>query len=237
MDLRELSDLLGIPAQTLKKQATRMNIEPDQNGQLSKLDAISLVSTYTQPRGNRPQETTEAARQIILNIQNIVGAPTPPIPEPAPAPRPTTLPELPPLAPPPPAARYNPAPSPEPQSLLTIVRNDAIIVLVLLLIIIWQIINTADVAGYISTGRMESSLTSYLFAIPAQFTAFLLTVHNGGKTYLRVFLGFEIAINIIHYHPWTYPDPYQMWPVCILLSIFGPAVIYSLFHLISSKVR
>lgn len=162
--------------------------------------------------------------------------------EPSPAP-----PLAPPLAPPSPQRRWRGAPPATPQPtpeapaptaagpVVQAARSEAIAVVVLLAAIVWQVLNTAEVVGYLQSGAMHASWRAYLFAVPAQLTAFLMTIRQGsGKGYLHMFMVFEFAINMLHYRPWAQPSP-ELWAASVLMAFFGPFVIYSFGLLLANK--
>lgn len=140
-----------------------------------------------------------------------------------------------------PPATPQPAPeAPAPTAagpILRAARSEVLALAVLLAAIVWQVLNTAEVVGYLHSGTMRADWRSYLFAVPAQLTAFLVTIRDGSssKRYLQGFMLFELAINVLHYRPWVGDGSIEKWIGSLLLSFLGPFVIYSFGLLLANK--
>jgi len=241
-ELEELAGALGVSTATLRRQAQRANIPAI----MSLVEARRLVATYAEPRASRPEAVVEAAKawmmattQYTTNVQVVVNngqhggqLATPGNDNDTRAPKwrgnvggarqgydnAETMPEQ------------------QAGAVVKVARSEAVAVVVLLAALSWQVFNTAEVAAWISTGQMQADARSYLFAVPAQLAAFLMTIRAGrGKAYLRAFMAFEVAINMLHYRPWAAGGGVEIWMGCCLLSVFGPYVIYSFSVLLANR--
>lgn len=95
---------------------------------------------------------------------------------------------------------------------------------VLLLSLIWQMIHTAGLIGRMDAG--EPIWSNYCYAAGVQFTALVLTLHNGGRGYLIGFAAFEFAVNLLYYEPWMVGG-HIAWARAILISAGVAFAIYS----------
>lgn len=218
----EISDLLAIPAASIKRQCQRMDLPTDE---LNTEQAAQLVACYTAPRANRPADTPVRAQEFLGQLGHDV---------PAPQPAPRIVHTTPPLAASPRWRGATPTAAPvrpprpmlRPGVVVRVGRSEAVAVALFGLVAIWQALNTIELVGWLQTGAMSMSWRAALFGAPVQLTALVLTLHNGGRWYLRGFAGFEFAVNLLHGQPWRSNSP-EVWATVLLTSSLAAFAILS----------
>lgn len=255
--VKALAEALGITTEAIRKKIMRMNIEVGDT--LTADDLAIILAEYAQPHGRRPPETTQAALRIAADAGIDLGElptaasspdddvePDRPAPRPAPPTPPAPTPPAPRPAPPtPPAPTPRPAPVPTPplpepalhSSIIDkVFQSRAMLFLVFLAGMMWQIAHTAVVVARADKTHTDAaSLQDYLYALAIQFTALLMTVHKGGRYYLVSFGVFEFFVNMAYYQPWAHKAGIDVWAIDILLSMGIAFSLFSYSELMADK--
>lgn len=102
----------------------------------------------------------------------------------------------------------------------------------------WQMGHSAWLESSIS--RIETdwvrSIAAWGFAFAVQFTALLLTIRKGNKSYLQGFAMCEFCINLLYYRPWSGGVGGTDAAAQVLLSAVIAFTIYSYAELFTDKI-
>jgi len=141
-----------------------------------------------------------------------------------------------------PAQAINPMPqevAKENSSIDKFFRSRVFLFAVFLAAMAFQIQHTTIVAIRLEIGDAAASnwqyALGYLFSFAVQFTALLMTINRGGQAYLVIFAIAEFLVNLIYYRPWHTSDNMERWVTSILISALIAYVIYSYSELFTDK--
>ncbi|MEM1323643.1 MAG: hypothetical protein AAGG75_25505 [Bacteroidota bacterium] len=205
-----LAQQLGVKPDSLRRQLRRLDIQT--HGQLDDEQYRQIIGEYSKPSGRRDPDTVAAAQAIAgqmgLSVNAKLNNKTT-----ASKGKTTTM-----------AKRRRPAEVQKRSGIDRALMSRTFLLSVLLLSLVWQMIHTAGLIGRMDAG--EPIWSNYCYAAGVQFTALVLTLHNGGRGYLIGFAAFEFAVNLLYYEPWMVGG-HIAWARAILISAGVAFAIYS----------
>lgn len=211
--IQELSRRLQLPTSSLKRTIERMNLTTEPNDQLSPAATKTLILQYTKKAGKRSDQTIHAARQMANELGLSIEQPSQVAKI---ATKTVTAVER-------KATATLKSKSTKKKARIwsfnieKFLKGTNFLMLVLLCAIAWQVHHTATVVDRMDD--VQNTLSNVAFAIAIQFTALLMTIHNGGVNYLRTFAVIEFAINMAYYRPWHGDgSPIDFWCISVLIS-------------------
>ena len=223
--LPTLADQLGIQVDSLRRQTKRLDIDI-QGGQLNEEQYKLVVREYSRPSGRRPAETVERAQALAgqLGIAS-PAAISAKVDKPVTRRRTSTR-------------RSRPAEVQMQRPWIDrFLMSRSFLLVVLLSCLAWQVQHTAGLIGRMDAG--EPLWSNYCYALGIQFTALLLTLHQGGRGYLLGYALFEFLINLLYYEPWMAgsTDWQVVWSRALLISGGIAFAIYSYSAILTTRTK